>query len=71
MVKQANKKAAFERLSKGIVTCTNVTHRAGASTLTYMVKIVGEFSTIKVRSEYKQEKPYRELDVVLAFGPIL
>ncbi len=31
-----------------------------------MVKITGEFSSIKVRSEYKQEKPYRELDVALA-----
>ena len=34
--------------------------------LFYMVKITGEFSAIKVRSEYKQEKPYRELDVALA-----
>ncbi len=34
--------------------------------LFYMVKITGEFPAIKVRSEYKQEKPYRELDVALA-----
>ena len=34
--------------------------------LFYMVKIPGTFSTIKVRSEYKQEKPYRNLDVALA-----
>lgn len=42
-----------------------VTDENGAN-LFYMVKITGEFSTIKVRSEYKQEKPYRELDVALA-----
>lgn len=34
--------------------------------LFYMVKIPGTFSSIKVRSEYKQEKPYRNLDVALA-----
>lgn len=34
--------------------------------LFYMVKIPGTFSSIKVRSEYKQEKPYRDLDVALA-----
>ncbi len=34
--------------------------------LFYMVKITGAFSAIRVRSEYKQEKPYRELDVALA-----
>lgn len=32
----------------------------------YMVRISGEFSHIKVRSEYKQEKPYRMLDEALA-----
>ena len=32
----------------------------------YMVKIEGTFDSIKVRSEYKQEKPYRALDVALA-----
>lgn len=32
----------------------------------YMVKIDGTFDSIKVRSEYKQEKPYRALDVALA-----
>ena len=40
------------------------------SNLFYMVKIVGEFPAIKVRSEYKQEKPYRELDVALAADQI-
>ena len=34
--------------------------------LFYMVKIPGAFSSIKVRSEDKQEKPYRNLDVALA-----
>ena len=34
--------------------------------LFYMVKIPGTFSSIKVRSEFKQEKPYRNLDVALA-----
>lgn len=32
----------------------------------YMVKIEGTFDSIKVRSEYKQQKPYRALDVALA-----
>ena len=32
----------------------------------YMVKIEGDFDSIKVRSEYKQEKPYRPLDEALA-----
>ena len=32
----------------------------------YMVKIEGTFDALKVRSEYKQEKPYRMLDVALA-----
>ena len=32
----------------------------------YMVKINGLFHSIKVRSEYKQQKPYRPLDVALA-----
>lgn len=32
----------------------------------YMVKIEGAFDSIKVRSEYRQEKPYRALDVALA-----
>ena len=36
------------------------------SNLFYMVKIAGSFDQIKVRSEAKQEKPYRELDVALA-----
>ena len=31
-----------------------------------MAKITGTFSAIKVRSEYRQEKPYRELDAALA-----
>ena len=34
--------------------------------LFYMVKITGVFYSIKVRSEFKQEKPYRHLDVALA-----
>lgn len=34
--------------------------------LFYMVKIEGSFPAIKVRSEDKQEKPYRNLDVALA-----
>ena len=34
--------------------------------LFYMVKIPGTFSFIKARSEFKQEKPYRNLDVALA-----
>lgn len=32
----------------------------------YVVKIEGTFDSIKVRSEYKQEKPYRALDEALA-----
>ena len=40
--------------------------RENGANLFYMVKITGEFSALKVRSEYKQEKPYRELDVALA-----
>ena len=32
----------------------------------YMVRIDGTFAALKVRSEYKQEKPYRALDVALA-----
>jgi acetolactate decarboxylase len=32
----------------------------------YMVKIEGMFDSIKVRSEYKQEKPYRPFDEALA-----
>jgi acetolactate decarboxylase len=32
----------------------------------YMVRLDGTFDSIKVRSEYKQEKPYRALDVALA-----
>lgn len=39
---------------------------SNGSNLFYMVKIPGTFSSIKVRSEYKQEKPYRNLDVALA-----
>ena len=42
-----------------------VVYEHGAN-LFYMVKIIGTFSSIKVRSEYKQEKPYRNLDVALA-----
>ena len=39
---------------------------SNGANLFYMVKIPGTFSTIKVRSEIKQEKPYRNLDVALA-----
>ena len=39
---------------------------SNGSNLFYMVKIPGTFSFIKVRSEFKQEKPYRNLDVALA-----
>ena len=42
-----------------------VVNRLGANCF-YMVKIEGTFDSIKVRSEYKQEKPYRMLDVALA-----
>lgn len=42
------------------------TVQARGANLFYMVKIEGTFSSIKVRSESKQEKPYRELDVALA-----
>ena len=42
-----------------------VVNGTGAN-LFYMVRITGTFSAIKVRSEYKQEKPYRQLDVALA-----
>ncbi len=44
--------------------------RENGANLFYMVKIDGDFSAIKVRSEYKQEKPYRELDVALAADQI-
>lgn len=40
--------------------------REHGDNLFYMVKIPGAFSSIKVRSEYKQDKPYRNLDVALA-----
>ena len=40
--------------------------REHGANLFYMVKIPGTFSFIKVRSEFKQEKPYRNLDVALA-----
>ena len=40
--------------------------REHGANLFYMVKIPGAFSFIKVRSEFKQEKPYRNLDVALA-----
>ena len=36
------------------------------SNLFYVVRIDGTFSDLKVRSEYKQEKPYRMLDEALA-----
>ncbi|MBQ8093081.1 MAG: acetolactate decarboxylase [Clostridia bacterium] len=43
----------------------SVVNRLGANCF-YMVKIEGSFDSLKVRSEYKQEKPYRALDVALA-----
>ena len=43
----------------------DVVNELGANCF-YMVKIEGTFDSIKVRSEYKQEKPYRALDVALA-----
>ena len=44
---------------------TDMVNKLGANCF-YMVKIEGAFESIKVRSEYKQEKPYRMLDVALA-----
>ena len=44
----------------------NVVVGEQGANLFYMVKIPGVFSSIKVRSEFKQEKPYRNLDVALA-----
>ena len=46
-------------------TLNEVVGERGAN-LFYMVKIPGTFASIKVRSEYRQEKPYRNLDVALA-----
>ncbi len=40
--------------------------KENGANLFYMVRITGAFSAMKVRSEYRQEKPYRELDVALA-----
>jgi acetolactate decarboxylase len=51
--------AALQEAMNGVV------NRLGANCF-YMVKIEGTFDSIKVRSEYKQEKPYRPLDVALA-----
>ena len=51
--------AALQDAMNGVVS------RLGANCF-YMVKIEGAFDSIKVRSEYKQEKPYRALDVALA-----
>ena len=44
----------------------NAVIKENGTNLFYMVKITGTFTSIKVRSEYKQEKPYRNLDVALA-----
>ena len=44
---------------------TGVVNELGSNCF-YMVKIDGTFDAIKVRSEYKQEKPYRALDAALA-----
>ena len=46
-------------------TMNGVVKELGANCF-YMVKIEGTFDSIKVRSEYKQEKPYRALDAALA-----
>ena len=46
-------------------TMSSVVNRLGANCF-YLVKIEGTFDSIMVRSEYKQEKPYRALDVALA-----
>ena len=43
-----------------------VVNRLGGANCFYLVKIEGSFGPLKVRSEYKQEKPYRQLDVALA-----
>ena len=51
--------AALQEAVNGVV------NELGANCF-YMVKIEGTFDSIKVRSEYKQEKPYRMLDVALA-----
>ena len=51
--------AALQAAMNGVV------NELGANCF-YMVKIEGTFDSIKVRSEYKQEKPYRALDVALA-----
>ncbi len=44
----------------------NAAVNENGSNLFYVVRITGTFSFIKVRSEDKQEKPYGNLDVVLA-----
>ena len=46
-------------------TMSGVVNELGANCF-YMVRIDGTFDSLKVRSEYKQEKPYRALDVALA-----
>lgn len=51
--------AALQEAMNGVV------NELGANCF-YMVKLEGTFDAIKVRSEYKQEKPYRALDVALA-----
>ena len=51
--------AALQEAVNGVV------NELGANCF-YMVKIEGTFDSIKVRSEYKQGKPYRMLDVALA-----
>ena len=51
--------AALQEAMNGVVNAL------GANCF-YMVRIDGTFAALKVRSEYKQEKPYRALDVALA-----
>ncbi len=44
----------------------NKTVEANGKNLFYMVKVTGEFKKMNVRSELKQEKPYKSLDKALA-----
>ena len=48
----------------------NAVVKENGANLFYMARIPGTFSAIKVRSEDKQEKPYRALDVALAADQI-
>ncbi len=50
----------------GLQDALNAVVKEKGNNLFYMVRISGTFPNIKVRSEYKQEKPYRMLDEALA-----